>query len=65
MQVVINLVNISEWFFSFVQKFMIINMNSDYVYSYIVNNKDIKDLFIVCSYCLFWFIFASKNVLGT
>ena len=53
MQVVIDLVNISEWFFSFVQKFMIINMNSDYVYSNIVNNKDIKDLFIVCSYCLF------------
>ena len=53
MQVIMDLVNISEWFFSFVQKAMIINMNSDYVYSNIVNNKGIKDLFIVCSYCLF------------
>ena len=53
MQVIIDLVNISEWFFSFVQKIMIINMNSDYVYSNIVNNKDIKDVFIVWSYCLF------------
>ena len=53
MQVIIDLVNISEWFFSVVQKFKIINMNSDYVYSNIVNNKDIKDVFIVCSYCTF------------
>ena len=31
-QVIIDLVNISEWFFSFVQKFVNINMNYDYVY---------------------------------